>query len=398
MSEYLLHNARVVLPNEVAHGGVVVRDGRIGHVFGQTAKPVGFASRNSVDAGEHYLAPGFIDIHIHGSAGVDVQDTDDDGINSVSAFLFGKGVIGYFPTFVPADSGCLATALHRINSYTQKGNKPGARILGVHFEGPFVNKKRCGALHTEHFRVYEGDPRSVDLFGGSAAGRGDTQSSPGRLMTIAPEVDGALDLIRELTGRGVRCFIGHSVADPDTLDQAAEAGARHITHFPNALEPLHHRRPGAVAWGLVRQDITMDSIADFEHIDPLMLRLMYQAKGAARMSLISDAIKPAGLGDGVYEVWGDKIAVTKGRTSLAIDQATPMDQRTIAGSVISLDQCVRNIVSLGVPLHEAVRMASLAPAIAAGVDCDYGSIEVGKRADLILFEEDLFGIRPAFGN
>src|SRR5262249_45310846 len=182
--------------------------------------------------------------------------------------------------------------------------------------------------------------------------------------------------------------------DPETLDRAAEAGARHITHFPNALEPLHHRKPGAVAWGLVRPDITMDCIADFEHIDPLMLRLIYQSKGAPRMSLISDAIKPAGLGDGVYEVWGDRISVTRGRTSLAGDQTTPMDQRTIAGSVATLDQCVSNIMRLGVPLNEAVHMATLGPARAAGIDRDYGSIEVDKRADLILFEQDLSGLVP----
>jgi len=214
-------------------------------------------------------------------------------------------------------------------------------------------------------------------------------------MTIAPEVEGSLALIRELTGRGVRCFIGHSIADPQTLDRAVEAGARHMTHFPNALEPLHHRKPGAVAWGLVRQDTTMDCIADFEHIDRLMLLLMYQAKGPARMSLISDAIKPAGLGDGVYDVWGDRICVTAGRTSLARDEAIPFEQRTIAGSVITMDQCVKNMTSLGVPLHEAVSMATLGPARAAGIDAEYGSIEVGKQADLILFEEDLATIGPA---
>jgi len=398
MSDLLVHNARVVLPAEIVHGGIVARDGRIAEVFAQAAKPTGFALGESIDAKERYLAPGFIDIHIHGSAGVDVQDTDEEGLASLSKFLSAKGVTGYFPTFVPADSESLAAALSRINAYVQRGGRgvDGARVLGVHFEGPFVSKKRCGALHTQHFRTYDGDPRSVDLFARQQGGSTYGEPAGRRLMTIAPEVDGSLALIRELTGRGVRCFIGHSTADPETLDRAAEAGARHITHFPNALEPLHHRKPGAIAWGLVRSDITMDCIADFEHIDPLMLRLMYQAKGAARMSLISDAIKPAGLGDGVYEVWGDRIAVTNGRTSLARDHATPINQRTIAGSVITLDQCVRNITSLGVPLNEAVSMTTLGPARAAGIDREYGSIEVGKRADLVLFEEDLSGIRPAF--
>jgi len=392
----LVHNARVVLPTEVVHGGIVARNGRISEVFAQSAKPAGFASGEGIDAKERYLAPGFIDIHIHGSAGIDVQDTDEEGLASLSKFLCGKGVTGYFPTFVPAESESLGAALRRITSYTQRSGRgdDGARILGVHFEGPFVSKKRCGALHTRHFRTYDGDPRSIDLFSWQQAGSTDREPAASRLMTIAPEIEGSLELIRELVAHGVRCFIGHTTADPEILDRAAQAGARHITHFPNALEPLHHRKPGAVAWGLVRSDITMDCIADFEHIDPLMLRLMYQTKGAARMSLISDAIKPAGLGDGVYEVWGDRIAVTNARTSLADDQTTPIDRRTIAGSVVTLDQCVRNITSLGMPLQEAVHMATLGPARAAGIDLDYGSIEVGKRADFIFFEEDLSGLVP----
>ena len=425
MSELLVHNARVVLPNGIVHGGIVARRGRIAEVFAESDRPTGFGSEESIDAGERHLAPGFIDIHIHGSAGIDVQDTDEDGLSRISRFLLEKGVMGYFPTFVPADSEALASALRRINSYMENSEEAqkdgarwkraipgtgarwrgaipgaGARVLGIHFEGPFVSKKRCGALHTEHFRTYDGDPRSVDVFTQKSDGISENrvsgnQHGAGRPMTIAPEVDGSLALIRELTGRGVRCFIGHSIADPPTLDLAAEAGARHMTHFPNALEPLHHRKPGAVAWGLVRQDITMDCIADFEHIDPLMLQLMYRAKGAARMSLISDAIKPTGLGDGVYDVWGDRIRVTGGRTSLAKDEAIPIEQRTIAGSVITLDQCVKNMMSLGVPVHEAVGMATLAPARASGVDAEYGSIEVGKRADLILFDEDLSGVQPA---
>jgi N-acetylglucosamine-6-phosphate deacetylase len=225
MDEYLLHNARVVLPTQVIHGGVVARSGKIVEVFAQSAKPAGFGQRDTIDATECYLAPGFIDIHIHGSAGVDVQDTDQDGLASLSRFLLSKGVTGYFPTFVPADSSSLAAALDKINSYTEKskGTEVRSRILGVHFEGPFVSKRRCGALHTEHFRTYDGDPRSVDLFARKATTASDENCGDARLMTIAPEVDGAIDLIRELTGRGVRCFIGHSTADPGTLDRAADA-------------------------------------------------------------------------------------------------------------------------------------------------------------------------------
>jgi N-acetylglucosamine-6-phosphate deacetylase len=209
-------------------------------------------------------------------------------------------------------------------------------------------------------------------------------------MTLAPEIQGGLELTRELTRNGVRAFIGHSQADPVTLDLAFEGGSRHITHFPNALDPLHHRKPGAVAWGLLRDDVTLDCVADFHHVHPLMLRLIYQSKSADRMALISDAIKPAGLGDGEFSVWGEGITVRNGRTALARQPG----EDTIAGSVITMRQALKNIVDLGVPVHEAVRMASLVPARAAGVESQLGSIKEGLRADLIAFDDE-FTVRSA---
>jgi N-acetylglucosamine-6-phosphate deacetylase len=204
-------------------------------------------------------------------------------------------------------------------------------------------------------------------------------------MTIAPEIEGGVDLIRELSAAGVRTFIGHTEADPATLDLAFKAGARHITHFPNALTPLHHRKPGAVAWGLVNDDITLDCISDFHHVDPLMLRLMIHAKTPARTALISDAIQPTGLADGTYSVWDIRISVKDGLTALVDGPGAG----TIAGSVITMREALRNIIRTGVPLHDAVHMASTVPSIAAGIDAECGSINVGKRADIIVFDDEL---------
>jgi N-acetylglucosamine-6-phosphate deacetylase len=387
MQQVLLHNARVILANEIRLGGVLVRDGRIVKIFAADQKPAGLSANEIVDLDGAYLAPGLIDIHIHGSAGVDVQAAGPPDLTKLSEFLLLEGVTGYFATFVPTDERGYRDAIESIGSYVEKqddatGANRGARILGIHFEGPFVNEHRCGALQTEHFRSYNGDPRSIEVF---TSDPHNTQASLPRLMTLAPEIHGGLDLIRELTNRSVRVFIGHSQADPDVLHQAARAGARHITHFPNALEALHHRKPGAVAWGLVRKDITLDCIADFHHVHPLMLRLMYQSKAADGMALISDAIMPAGLGDGEFSVWGERITVRNGRTSLAREAGND----TIAGSVITLREALKNIIGLGVPMPEAVRMATLIPARVAGIDSDCGSIEEGKRADLIVFDDDL---------
>jgi N-acetylglucosamine-6-phosphate deacetylase len=391
MAQLLLHNARVILESGVQHGGVFVRDGRIALVFAHEQTPAGLSASETIDLGGAYLAPGMIDIHLHGSAGVDVQSTDAGGLAKLSEFLLAEGVTGYFATFVPSDEQGYRNSIAAISSYidqqdeAHRNNKAqvASRILGVHFEGPFVSEHRCGALRREHFRTYDGDARSLEQFiSGPSLGP--------RLMTLAPEMQGGLELTRELTRSGVRVFIGHSQADPATLDLAFEAGARHITHFPNALDPLHHRKPGAVAWGLLRDDVTLDCIADFHHVHPLMLRLIYQSKSADRMALISDAIMPAGLGDGEFSVWGEGITVRNGRTALARQPG----ESTIAGSVITMRRALTNIVDLGVPIHEAVRMASLVPARIAGIESELGSIKEGIRADLIAFDDE-FAVRLA---
>lgn len=392
MSSLLIHNSRLILAQGIEPGGVLIENNRVAAVFSKDRTPTGFSQAESIDLQGAHLSPGLIDIHIHGSAGVDVQSTDENGFETLSKFLLSEGVTGYFATLVPTGERGYWDALAAVATYIAqeeaKRSRRGARILGVHFEGPFVNERRCGALHRQYFRTFDGDPRSIEIFTGAT--REGPHSTIARVMTLAPEIPGGLDLIRELAHEDVRAFVGHSQAPPDVLDDAARAGAHHITHFPNALEALHHRKPGAVGWGLVRQDITIDCIADFHHVHPLMLRLMYQSKSAQRMALISDAIMPAGLGDGEFSVWGDKISVKNGRTALAGESS----EGTLAGSVITLRQAVKNITSLGVPIHEAVRMATLVPAQIAGIDSQYGSIEAGKNADLIAFEDD-FSMRLA---
>jgi N-acetylglucosamine-6-phosphate deacetylase len=388
MSQLLLHNASVVFQSGIQRGGVLIRHGRIAHIFAGDDKPSGMSANESVDVRSAYLAPGLIDIHIHGSAGVDVQDADSHQLARLSAFLLREGVTGYFATFVPTDERGYRAAIAEIDSYVEHQDESthnqarqfGARVLGIHFEGPFVSHDKCGALKREHFRTYDGDPRSIEIFTRSG---GDDGSAGGRLVTLAPEVEGGLDLTRDLAERGARPFMGHSTADLDTLNAAALAGARHITHFPNALDPLHHRKPGPVAWGLVRDDVSLDCIVDFHHVHPLMLELIYQSKMANRMALISDAIQPTGLGDGEFSVWGGAVTVRNGVTALTGGPA----QGTIAGSVITMRQALRNILSIGVPVHEAIHMASLTPARAAGIEREFGSIEIGKRADLVSFDE-----------
>lgn len=365
MKTLLLKNANVVLPDREAQASILVAKGRI-------------VSLDAVEGDEELdlagttLLPGFIDVHIHGAAGIDVMDATASGLGIVSEYLASQGVTSWMPTFVPASDEHYARAIAAIS---EAMDRPGARVLGVHYEGPFVNTAQCGALHTEYFKTYS-SPADLDLL--------PLPSNGVRMITIAPEVAGGVELVRELKRRGWVISIGHTRAGLEVLDEACEAGARHMTHFMNAMAPLHHRSPGPIAWGLSRDDVTVDVIADGIHLDPFMLRLLLKLKGAQGISLISDAIAAAGKGDGDYEIWGETISVKNGRTANTAG--------SIAGSVISMLDAVRLLHSFGVSYVDLARVASLNPARLLGVDRDCGSIQVAKRADLVALDQS--DLRP----
>ena len=363
MKSLLLKNANVVLPDrEVRGGSVLIEEGRIVSLDAESGGEV-------LDLAGATLLPGFIDVHIHGAVGVDVMDATASDLREVSEYLASQGVTSWVPTFVPASDENYASAIAAISEAMSFAG--GAHVLGVHYEGPFVNTAQCGALHTEYFKTYASaaDLNSLPL-----------PSSGVQMITLAPEVSGGVELIRELRARGWVISIGHTRADVKLLDAACEAGAHHMTHFMNAMAPLHHRSPGPIAWGLSRDDVTFDCIADGVHLDPFMLRLLLKVKGVGGISLISDAIAAAGKGDGDYRIWGETISVKNGRTANA--------SGSIAGSVINMLDAVRLLHSLGVSYGDLARMASLNPARLLGLDNVCGSIEPGKRADLVALDND----------
>jgi N-acetylglucosamine-6-phosphate deacetylase len=361
----LLRNATVVLPDRTIPDGVVLIED--GHISAINASGVTEIS-DAIDLAGATLLPGFIDVHIHGAVGVDVMDATPSDLQQVSNYLASQGVTGWLPTLVPASDENYASAVRAIS---QSIETDGARVLGVHYEGPFVNSAQCGALHTEYFKTYSSpdDLNSLPV-----------PENAVRMITMAPEVGGGIELVRELRARGWVVSIGHTRADLKVLDEACDAGARHMTHFMNAMSPLHHRAPGPIAWGLSRDDVTVDLIADGIHLDPFMLRLLLKIKGVRGISLISDAIAAAGKGDGDYHIWGETIAVKNGRTANA--------SGSIAGSVISMLDAVRLLHSLDVSYVHLAQMASLNPARLLGVDRVCGSIGVGKRADLVALDQD----------
>lgn len=361
----LLRNARIVLPDEVIEQGTLLIDGAF---IARTSQP-GKSGLTQCDLSGLTLFPGFIDAHIHGAIGVDTMAASAAELDQVSHFLATCGVTGWLPTLVPAAAAEYARAIRSISEAANQNS--GARILGVHYEGPFVNSVQCGALHAEFFRTFSGasDLDDLPLLSDQRAKH---------MTTMAPEIAGGIELVRELTRRGWIVSLGHTRADFEILDKALGAGARHMTHFMNAMTPLHHRAPGPIGWGLARDEVTCDFIADGVHLDREMLRLLLKLKNSDRLSLISDAVAAAGMGDGDFEIWGETITVKNGRTANA--------RGSIAGSVITMLDAVRMMLSLGSSEVEVAKMAASNPARLLGIDQECGSIEEGKRADLVALD------------
>ena len=366
-----LDNARLVLPDRVVEGALVIEDGRIASMLHDEASPNTTAAEQ-IDLNGSTVFPGFIDVHIHGAVGVDTLAATTADLIQVSKFLTGQGVTAWLPTLVPASLDDYERATKAItdarNQQLASGANDGARILGVHYEGPFVNPMQCGALRPQFLRSYSGESDLNEL----PRLKGDEAT---HMMTVAPEVAGGAQLIKELSRRGWIVSIGHTRATSEVLDLAFANGARHMTHFMNAMAPLHHRAPGPVAWGLLRDEVTCDVIADGVHLDRQTLRLLLKLKTPERLLLISDAIAAAGCGDGDYEIWGETITVRDGCTSNASGH--------IAGSVITMREAVQMMAPLGVSEIDLARMAATNPARLLGIDDDCGSIEEGKRADLV---------------
>ncbi len=353
----------IVLPNgSIAGGSIFFADGTIRQI---TDDPPSASEQGLT------IVPGFVDVHNHGAVGVDVNEADLDGLIKVGGFLAARGVTAWVPTLVPDTDENYQRVINHIDELMGvQETLPIAQAVGVHYEGAFANEKMCGALRPEYFKSGKW------LTDG---GRLPRSRRGVHMTTLAPEIDGGIEVIDRFVADGWVVAIGHTRADVDTLDLAYAAGASHMTHFFNAMTGIHHRNVGVAGWGLSRGEVTFDIIADGVHVDPSMLRMACRSKGTDKVSLISDSAAPTGLGDGSYELWGETITVIDGRTQ--------NERGSIAGSVIAMDDAVRTMRTIGFGVDEIARMASANPAKLLGVDDLRGSIEVGKRADLVGLDE-----------
>lgn len=345
---------------------IVISGGRVAALSGQPK----VEAETIYDLNGATVLPGFIDVHNHGAFGVDVNTATAESLLEVGTFLARNGVTAWMPTMVPDSDENYGQVIDAIDEVmTRQTGMAVAQVVGVHYEGVFASEKMCGALRPEFFRSGRW---SVD------GGQLPRLKSGVHMTTLAPEIEDGIDLINGLVKNGWIVSIGHTKADIATLDTAFDAGARHMTHFFNAMTGIHHREIGVAGWGLATGDVTFDIIADGIHVHPKMLEVVCRSKGADKVSLISDSVAPTGLGDGEFELWGEKISVINGKTQ--------NERGSIAGSVCTMQDGVRMMRSIGFSDVDIEKLSSRNPARLLGLDSNRGSVEVGKRADLVAID------------
>jgi N-acetylglucosamine-6-phosphate deacetylase len=325
-----------------------------------------------VDLGDSILAPGLIDIHIHGGAGHDVMEGSDDSLAAIERSMAKHGVTSYCPTTVTAPVDNTLRSLEALGSAIKRANSRNdatrARPLGVHLEGPFLSHVKRG-VHPPMLL----QPASRALFDRMW----NAADGSIRVLTIAPEIAGAVDLISAAVNRGVCVSLGHSDADLQQAQEGIRAGARHATHTFNAMRALDHHDPGVLGAVLTDKKLTADIIVDGIHVDPTVVDLFVRAKGIERAVLITDAISATGMPDGNYLLGGIEVQVHDGRCE---------SNGTLAGSVLTLDRAIRNTAKFAqVSLQNAIRMATLNPAKVLGVEAKKGTLSAGADADITVF-------------
>ena len=347
---------------------VVVEDGRIITVESRKNADLPAAVRHLNFPGM-VLAPGFIDIHVHGGSGYDVMEADDSALAAIEAGMARHGVTSYLPTTVTAPEDQILRALEYLGKTITNGpeRKDRAVPLGIHLEGPFISDAKRGVHPPAN--LLPPSPAAFEKF---------WQASGGtiRMMTIAPELPVAIETIRYAKGLGVHCSIGHSNATYEEAMQAIAAGADHATHTFNAMRALDHRDPGILGAVLSYERLTADIIVDGIHVAPAVVKLFLAAKGADRAILITDGISATGMPEGRYRLGNLEVEVKAGRCDY---------QGKLAGSVLTLDRAVRNTMNFAsCSLQETIRLATLNPATLLGLSAERGMIAPGCVADMVV--------------
>jgi len=375
MSSILLHAGRALTPaTEIADAGILIRDGVIDAVGPRAGMSLPSGSVE-VKAMDKVAVPGFLDIHIHGAGGHDVMEGEAGALAAVTRKVAAFGTTSLLATTVTAspDDTCRAVAgIARYITQQHGSSEVHAEIIGIHFEGPFISQERRG-VHPSRW-IQSPSAEMLERFLQAAAGNA-------RLITIAPEVLGAMPCIEAAQKAGLVISIGHTNANYEQARLAISRGARSATHTYNAMRPFSHRDPGVIGAVLTSPEINAELIADGIHVEEGAMKLLLQAKGTERVVLVSDGLSATGMADGRYMLGDFEVTVSNGVCRNA--------DGVLAGSTLTLDRALRNIVNLGFTLPSALLMLTLNPASLLGVEFKKGSLRAGADADVLLLDDGL---------
>jgi N-acetylglucosamine-6-phosphate deacetylase len=375
MTTTLLHVGRAFTPtSELTDAGILFRDGVIEAVAPRSSMTLPAGARE-VLAKDQSAAPGFIDVHIHGAGGHDVMEGTEAALRAISSSIGSHGTTSFVATTVTADPQAICRSSEQIARYIAVQHEktlPGAEVLGIHFEGPFLSPERRGVHPPEWLKLPSAE--LLEKFVSSARGNA-------LLLTIAPELLGAMPCIDAARKAGMVVGIGHTDATYEQTRAAVARGAHHAIHTYNAMRPFSHRDPGVIGAVLTSPEISAELIADGVHVDETAMRLLIQAKGAGGVILISDGISATGMPDGKYVLGGLEITVSGG--------VCRNSEGRLAGSTLTLERALHNIVELGASVADALRMLTLNPATLLGIEHKKGALRPNADADIVLFNEAL---------
>jgi N-acetylglucosamine-6-phosphate deacetylase len=367
---FAIRNVEIVTPFRIISQGTIVVEGKKIAGIGKAAEVSVPKGMRTYDLDGMILTPGYIDLLVHGGGGYGFADMSREAVEHISQHFFRHGTTGLLASLYSKPESDMVADVSRIAEFCMSSK--GSNVWGMHLEGPFINKKWHGAMKVD----YLWQPSVEGWAKLHAAGQGYI-----RLMTLAPELPGMADVMRAAAKNGVVLSIGHSAAMFEEVLMAIDNGAAHITHLFNAMTPFHHRQPSVAVAALLQNELKVELIADGFHVHPAVMKLIYNIKGDGGIILITDAIRASGMPDGEYTFMDQKIIVREKKAYL--------ENGTLAGSTLTMEAAVKNMVELvGVPLTDAVRMASLNGAKVLGLEHKKGILAVGKDADLVVLNRN----------
>lgn len=371
MTYKIVHNVQIVQPDVILPASTVwIRNGIIEKIENNHTplSPLPEEEYELIDGNGKWLIPGMIDVHIHGANGFDMMDGSEASIQEVSRACAATGCTSFLATSVSSTMDELLAMIRSVKRVV--GLEVGAKIAGLHLEGPYLNPKRKGMQNEKYLRhPHLGEMKQI------------FEEADGliKMVTIAPELPGGMELLSYLKEMEVIIAVAHSDATYEEAKLAFDAGASHVTHCFNGMRPIHHRDPGLVAAAFEADHVSIQAIVDGVHLHPAVVRLMHRIKGPENMVLITDALQAMGLGDGSYLFGGHQVTVTNGVAQLA--------DGTLASSVVTMNEALRFTTETGISMLDAIQMASTTPARILGMDHKTGTIKTGLDADLVLLNE-----------